>query len=273
MPVLVIADLHLDLWLRAGCDPLASVDPEIWAGLEAVIIAGDLANKPKVSWPHMIRHLGRYVAPERIHLLPGNHDYYYHTLDGDARLAEICAHGGAQFVQKREIVIGGTRFLCGTMWTDFALYGDPASAMRTAEGDMNDYRCIRLASAGYRRIRPSDTAFVHADHRQWLQQRLTVSFPGRTVVVTHHCPHPDLISATNNLINPAYGSDMTALMETYQPDLWLFGHTHQHQEDRVGRTIVRNVSLGYPSEVRGGGEAALLLRGLVETGCLSGDLT
>ncbi|MBS4011473.1 MAG: hypothetical protein KGZ72_12050 [Roseovarius sp.] len=44
MPVLVIADLHLDLWLRAGCDPLASVDPEIWAGLDAVIIAGDLGN-------------------------------------------------------------------------------------------------------------------------------------------------------------------------------------------------------------------------------------
>lgn len=270
MPVLVIADLHLDLWLRAGCDPLTSVDPEVWASLDAVIIAGDLANKPKVSWPHMIRHLGRYIAPERIHLLPGNHDYYYHTLDGDARLAEICAEVGARFVQKGEIVISATRFLCCTIWTDFALYGDPASAMRTAEGNMNDYRCIRLASAGYRRIRPSDTAIVHADHRQWLEERLALSFEGRTVVVTHHCPHPDLISATRGAIDPAYGSNLLGLMEAYQPEDWLFGHTHYHVEAKVGRTLVKNISLGYPGQVPPDEIAKTILRGIVETGSFEG---
>lgn len=272
IPVLVVADLHLDIWLGAKRDPLATIEPDVWGSLDALIVAGDLSNKPKTRWAPLIRHLGLYIAPERIHLFPGNHDYYDHILDGDDRLAKICADAGANFVQESEIVIGDTRFVCCTLWTDFALHGDPANAMRTAQADMNDYRYIRLAGAGYRRIRPSDTALVHTGHRRWIEQRLAMPFPGRTVVVTHHCPHPDLISATNNPTSPAYGSDLSGVIETYQPEAWLFGHTHQNLEEAVGLTTVRNISLGYPGDVRPGDEAAILLRGLIEAVSFPGEL-
>lgn len=137
MPVLVVADLHLDMWLQAGRDPLAALSPDTLGSLDALIIAGDLANKPKTRWPHMIRHLARYVPVERIHLLPGNHDYYDHVLNGDDRLADICAQTGANFVQKSVVVIGDTRLLGCTLWTDFALHGDPVHAMMAAQRDMN----------------------------------------------------------------------------------------------------------------------------------------
>lgn len=271
MPVLVVADLHLDFWLGAKRDPLATIEPDVWGSLDALIVAGDLSNKPKVRWGLLINHLGRYIAPEQIYLFPGNHDYYDFRLDGDDRLAEICANAGAHFSQKLEFVVDDTRFLSCTLWTDFALYGDPAHAMRIAEAGMNDFRYIRLAGAGHRRIRPSDTAFVHMDHRRWLEERLAMPFVGRTVVISHHCPHPDLISATPDLINSAYGSDLCPVIEAYQPDAWLFGHTHKSLEKMVGRTLVRNVSLGYPGEVRPGEEAAILMRGLFETGSSSGQ--
>ena len=271
MSVLAIADLHLDMWLGAQRDPLAAIGADVWASLDALIIAGDLCNKPKVRWTPLINHLGRYIAPERIYLFPGNHDYYDFRLDGDDRLTEICTSAGAHFSQKSEFVVGDTRFLSCTLWTDFALYGDPARAMRIAEAGMNDFRYIRLAGAGHRRIRPSDITFVHTDHRRWLEERLAMSFGGRTVVISHHCPHPDLISATPDLINSAYGSDLCPVIEAYQPDAWLFGHTHKNLEGMVGQTLVRNVSLGYPGEVRQGEEAAILLRGLFETGASSGE--
>ena len=57
MPVLVIADLHLDFWLRVGRDPLAALSSDVLEALDALIIAGDLSNKPKVRWPHMLRHV------------------------------------------------------------------------------------------------------------------------------------------------------------------------------------------------------------------------
>lgn len=272
MPVLVIADLHLDMWLGTQRDPLSTIGQDVWASVDAVIIAGDLCNKPKVRWTPLINHLGRYIAPARIYLFPGNHDYYDFRLDGDDRLAEICTNAGAHFSQKSEFVVGGTRFLSCTLWTDFAVYGDPARAMRIAEADMNDFRYIRLAGAGHRRIRPSDTAFIHTYHRGWIEERLAVPFAGRTVVVTHHCPHPDLIADERRDVDPAYGSDLVPMIRKYQPDAWLFGHTHKNLEEMVGRTLVRNVSLGYPGEVRPGEEAAILMRGLFEAGFSSGEL-
>lgn len=187
MPILAIADLHLDMWLQLGRDPLTALSSDLLGSVDALIIAGDLSNKPKVRWPHMIRHLARYVPAECTQVLPGNQDYYDHVLDGDDRLAEICTEAGANFAQESVIVVGDTRVLSCTLWTDFALHGNPGRAMMAAERDMNHYRYLRL-SAGLRRIRPFDIAYIHADHRVWLEEQLAVPFPGKTVVVTHHCP-------------------------------------------------------------------------------------
>ncbi len=263
MPILVIADLHLDMWLHAGRDPLIALSPNLLSALDGLIIAGDLANKPKVRWPHMIRHLVQYVSAERIHVLPGNHDFYDFILDGEDRLAEICAAEGANFAQKSSIIIGDTRVLCCTLWTDFALHGDPVRAMMVAQRDMNDYRYIRSAGAGFKRIRPSDTSFLHADHQTWLEGQLSTPFPGRTVVVTHHCPHPDLIGERRGDLDAAYGSNLLPMIERFQPDLWLFGHTHWRVEAIVGRTLVKNVSLAYPGQVPVEEEEGILLRGLL----------
>jgi 3',5'-cyclic AMP phosphodiesterase CpdA len=272
MPVLVIADLHLDFWLQDGRDPFASLDPKLLAFLDGLIIAGDMSNKPKVRWPIALKRIGRYVDPARIHVLPGNHDFYDHILDGEDRLAGICAEAGANFLQKSEIVIGDLRFLGCTLWTDFALHGDPSSGMRVAQNGMNDYRYIRIGP-NYRRIRPSDTAFIHAGHRTWLEEQLSVSFPGRTIVVTHHCPHPGLLGAERRDVGPAYASNLVPLIERFQPEAWLFGHTHEHFADaQVGRTRVFNVSLGYPGEVSPEGLSQILLRGLVATPPLAGPV-
>lgn len=86
MPVLVLADLHLDIWLQAGRDPFEALPADVLAALDGLIVAGDLAHKPKVRWPHKIRHIARYIAPDHIHLLSGNHDYHDHVRHGDERL-------------------------------------------------------------------------------------------------------------------------------------------------------------------------------------------
>jgi 3',5'-cyclic AMP phosphodiesterase CpdA len=264
MSILVVADLHLDMWLAEGRDPFADLPGGLLRDLEALIVAGDLSNKPKVRWPRMLAHLARYIAPGRIHVMPGNHDYYDHVLDGDARLAQICAAAGTNFVQQGEIRSGALRVLCCTLWTDFTLSGDVDGAMRAAQARMNDYRHIRLAGQGYRRIRPSDTVQVHAAHRAWLEERLSKPHPGRTLVVSHHAPHPGLLAPGMDELAPAYGSDLSGLMGPAGPDLWFSGHTHHAAETQLGRTRLRNVSLGYPDQVGTGHEARILLRGLIE---------
>jgi predicted phosphodiesterase len=264
MKVLIIADVHFDFWCEAGRDPFQALTHEDWAGVEAVIVAGDLTNKPRVRWKYAIRHIARYIDPGRIHIITGNHDYYDFQIDRDDRLAEIACSEGANLAQKTEILIRGTRFLCCTLWTDFALTGNVTEAQAVARARMNDYRYIRNAGVGYRRIRPSETALIHADHRSWLETRLSQPHAGPTVVVTHHCPHPGLISDVSGDLAPVYGSDLTGLIHRYQPAAWLFGHTHHPGEVLEGRTRVRNVSLGYPDQVPPGAEASIVRRGLID---------
>lgn len=265
MPALVIADLHLDLWIKAGRDPFQACPPETLRNLDALFIAGDLSNKPKARWRRMLEHIGSYVPLERVFITPGNHDFYGHTFDSEDRLEQIATEAGAHFAQKRQVQIGDTRLLCCTLWTDFNLHGDVIGAMQNAQEQMNDYRSIRIAAGGYRRLQPFETRRKHLEHRKWLQSKLSVPFQGKTIVVTHHAPLPKAAGAIHPSLQPAYCSDLREIIERCGAKEWLFGHTHIPAEDEIGDTRIRNVSLGYPNQVPGGQEAHRLLRGWVET--------
>jgi len=141
--------------------------------------------------------------------------------------------------------------------------GDVPGSQRIARERMNDYRYIRHAKAGYRKVRPYETVQIHQEHRAWLEDQLSRPHPGQTVVVTHHCPHPELISEAPTELDPVYGSDLVAMIGRFQPDAWVFGHTHHRLESREGGTLIKNVSLGYPDEVTPGSEGAVLRRGLL----------
>jgi len=268
MKILFVSDLHLDHWLMAGRDPLAAVPQSVWDQVEALFIIGDLSNKPKVRWRPLLEHVGRYVPLDRVFITPGNHDYYDFQLDGDDRLAEIATDAGASFAQKAEVMLGGCRILCCTLWTDFTLAGHReatrAAMMAEAEAQMNDYRYIRIGGEGYRRARPADTARRHADHRAWLEGKLAEPFDGDTIVATHHAPHPDCLAPPVSRLDAAYASDLTSLIGAHAPTAWVYGHTHMPRAFTAGATELRNVSLGYPHQVPETEIAAQLLQGLAK---------
>ncbi len=261
MTILITADLHLDHWARAGRDPFAGILP-VLRDLDALIIAGDLANDPQRSWSWALSRIARLVSPAQIWVIPGNHDYYGATLD-DTALARIARAAGASLAQKRVLTFGTCRLLCCTLWTDFALTGDPEAAMAHAGMGMLDYVRIRRAEGGL--IRPEDTVAIHRDHLDWLTREMAKPWPGQTVIVTHHAPSA-AVSGPISSISPAFASDLDGWIEAHRPDYWFFGHTHRPLSTRIRGTPVVNVSLGYPDEVPEGGEAELLLCGLIFPG-------
>lgn len=135
--------------------------------------------------------------------------------------------------------------------------------MAEARQRMNDYRYIRMQGAKYRKIRPEDTREVHRDHRAWLEAALATPFAGRTVVVTHHGPVPGVADGKTPGLEPTYTSDLTALIDRYRPDTWLFGHTHIPASLQQGQTKIANVSLGYPVHVADDEVAAMVQRALM----------
>ena len=262
MKILVTADLHLDLWQLAGRDPLAAILP-VLGTLDALIVAGDVANDPLRHWPRSLDRIAKLIDPAKVHIVPGNHDYHRWHLGGDARLRALAEAAGMSFAQKAAPEIGKVRFLCCTLWTDYRLTGDPWAAMTMARRAMNDHLLIaRDAGGGF--AAPEDLAAIHSDHLAWLTARIAQPFPGRTVIVTHHGPSPGAAGPIDSL-TPAFCSDLDEWILHHQPDLWLFGHTHRPLAAQVGNTPVVNISLGYPGEVHPGDETRLMLRGLIDT--------
>lgn len=247
--ILVLGDLHLDKWTAAGRDPL-SLMPSGWFGqFDMVIFAGDLVDKPKVRLAPALAQIGTHMPLDRVLVFPGNHCFYDHVLDDEDRLKRIVTEAGATFVQTQRLDLGAARILCCTLWTDL-IHPTTHPDIITAdlERGMNDYRYIRIAGSGYRRAAPSHTRAVHQRHLAWLRAELAQPHDGLTVVVTHHAPILEALGTEKTLAH-AYGSDLRQFIGTMQPDIWLYGHTHQPHETQIGQTNIRNVSLGRPSEL------------------------
>lgn len=131
MRILVTADWHLDFWWRSYRDPFATFR-SVFDGLDALFLAGDLANNPLQNWPRGLEQMARLIDPAKVFILPGNHDYYQWQLDGEQRLKSLVEDAGMRFIQKEALELGGVRFLCCTLWTDFCLSGDRGAAIRQA---------------------------------------------------------------------------------------------------------------------------------------------
>ncbi len=232
--VLVVADLHLDQWKHRGQDPLEGLSPAQWAGLDGLIVAGDLSNAAARKWPRFLARLAGRMDPARIHILPGNHDYYDLRLDEDAPLAALCADHGVNFAQEAEVRIAGQHFLCATLWSDFRLPADPAA--------LTDF--TRISGPTGAALNIADIQRLHQRQLDWLQARLAAC-DGRAMVVTHHVPHPDLL-APGTRAPGAFASDLGALMRRHRPQGWLFGHAHDAQSREIEGVACRNVALGPP---------------------------
>ncbi len=245
MRLLILSDLHHELWREAA----PRIDPAL-SRPDAVILAGDINTGAKaVEWA------ARTFAGLPVLYVHGNHEGYGHNLDEvQQQIQAAClAAGNVHFLNCGEHIIGGVRFLGATMWTDFRLFGDDErqAAMREAEARMTDYKRIRLANKGYRKLRAADTAQFHALHRSWLRKKLAEPFSGKTVVVTHMAP--SMLSVADayseGQISAAYASRLDELAQ--QADLWVHGHMHDSFDYQLGQCRVVCNPCGYMT--RGGG--------------------
>jgi DNA repair exonuclease SbcCD nuclease subunit len=210
-----------------------------------VILAGDIDTGARaIAWADQEF---RWIPTVYVH---GNHEGYGHNLDDVQN--ELRAAAGAtenvHYLNCGEFQTGGVRFLLAALWTDFCLFGDEhrRDAMAAAEQSMNDYRRIRLASFGYRKLRASDTERWHHEQRIWLESKLDEPFAGKTVVVTHMAPSglsvPD--EYTSDIISSAFASNLDpGLVE--KADLWVHGHTHNSSDYQIGKCRVVSNPCGY----------------------------
>ncbi|MET0679989.1 MAG: metallophosphoesterase [Burkholderiales bacterium] len=235
MRIRVLSDLHLE---AAPFDPPA-------APADVVVLAGDIDNGPAgVEWAK-----ARFDAP--VLYVAGNHEPYdgeFHATQ--AALRDAATGSRVQFLDRGETVIGGVRFLGCTLWTDFALVGEAGRklALEKYAAWLVDYRAIRWHD---RQFSVADSTGLHAADRAWLARQLRHPFPGATVVITHHVPHPASIAPrlADHPLNPAFVSNLEDLMGHAR--LWIHGHTHHAFDYTVRGTRVLSNPRGYAGEETG----------------------
>jgi Icc-related predicted phosphoesterase len=117
--------------------------------------------------------------------------------------------------------------------------------------ELNDHRLIRYQEVGgrYGRFTPSHALAEHRLDLAFIRDELAKPHGGSTVVVTHHAPHPQSVQKRHlgDALSPAFVSDLSALIEEYQPELWIHGHDHGSHDYMVGRTRVLANQAGYPT--------------------------
>lgn len=238
-----MSDLHLE-FKQAHFDLLSGQQ-------DVLIFAGDIGLKAKGGEWALAQ--ARRLETPAIYVI-GNHEFYKGSDSrGDMKSVRADLHDLAEtsdgmlaVLDNSSVIIKGVRFLGATLWTDFAVFGDPARAMQTARHELTDYRCI-FTGPGYTRALPSDFLVEHHRSREFLLQAAAEPFKGPTVVVTHHAPHRGSIAGryAQDWLSPAYASDLTEEIETMRPALWIHGHMHLSFRYSVGRTLVLCNPRGY----------------------------
>lgn len=242
MRLLILSDLHLDSWR----DHAPRIDTSV-SKPDIVVLAGDIHTKARgPAWA------AETFAKIPVLYVAGNHEFYGGAIDevGDSIRQECAYYENVHYLDCDQYTFADVRFLGATLWTDFALCSSDhmLSMMLNAHTVMHDYRSIKVAAAGYRKLHPEDTAQLHAAHKGWLERKLAEPFAGSTVVVSHMAPSIRSIDAKDvkKLISAAYASNLDSVVAN--ADIWIHGHLHKSLDYKLGRCRVVANPRGYRSE-------------------------
>lgn len=262
MRIQYASDLHLELYDKSAFQPMLRPVAPVLA------LAGDVGRPDKRTYRDFLQYCSRNWR--NVFVVAGNHEFYNSRHAGNwkhmpptsvdtvhRRLQECEAIArefpNVEFLNRRRVDSDGVAFLGCTLWTDLSEGGAVE-----AERLMNDYRMIAVPGAEGRPepVTPDITSAWHWKDRAWLDSEISVcEEEGRpAIVITHHLPSYDLISARycGNPLNAAFASRADELI---RPPVraWIAGHTHTgahrtwaHDDGSVTLGAVN--PRGYPGE-------------------------
>lgn len=241
MKIITYSDLHLEfgsVWTLPS-----EVDGDV------MILSGDIIVFRDYS--PLDRLLRGWNKP--VLYIPGNHEYYTQSSinheNNKFKTWLENKHSNVKLLLDEGISIDGVNFFGGTMWTDFD--GGNVFSMITAQQQMNDFKLIY--NSDQTPLRPEDTILLHKIFVEKLLNWFNKDLSGPHVVISHTAPviNPST-KFRNSPLWPAFNSlDMIKIIEEYQPELWVYGHTHECDNHIISNTRVISNQLGYPNSLAG----------------------
>lgn len=252
MKIQILSDLHNEFLRNGKFDPLHK-----WSGrlpdtnADIIILAGDIdTGAHGAEWA--INESER-LSKKIIYVL-GNHEYYgcefNHLRD---EIQKLCNGTLVSCLDYGDCIVDNVRFLGATLWTDYNAFSDTLKeqVMQSIENVLADHRKIRFISGGsYNKFKPHHALTQHNIELNWLKKKLSEPFNGKTVIVTHHGPHPvcQHPGFPVNELSAAFHSDLTYMFTEFDINLWVYGHTHANIDELINSTRVISNQAGYPGE-------------------------
>ena len=263
--IVYFSDIHIEIREQEGRIGWTNIHPlglgpdlsAFIAGTDLVVLAGDIGrmqSRRDVSTLRYAEQVADYVGSPVV-VVPGNHEYYRGSFD-DVRDSLLAAPSTQVTVldrgEARYPCAGGVlRILGATLWTDYAVLGDPERDMQLAHLGLEDHRLIRRRDGTP--FLPQDALEQHRLSRTWLAQRLAEQYDGPTLIVTHHLPHSAARSPLHGTtsLSPAFYSDCDDLIAAAAQSkvvAWIFGHHHWSHDIELGGVRLVSAQMGYPGE-------------------------
>lgn len=250
MKIQLLSDLHLEANPHAQFSPAPDAD--------LLVLAGDIGSYqdrtqgPPLAEPdwglQRFSPLPQYASwPVPVLFVPGNHEYDGRDWDETHRaLRATCERLGLIWLEREVWTHGRVRFVGTTLWSDYdALPQHPRDKLYRAA----NFHLQKMATQRHGAL--FDAAAMRElalECQAWLRDALSQPFDGTTVAVTHFAP-------TLHSADPRYGltpgtAAFCNALDGLLPlaDVWMHGHLHCPQDQRVGRCRIVANPLGYASK-------------------------
>lgn len=263
MRVKIVSDFHSCFWAQGNPDKFDRIlnryFPPAPEDYQTVLCcAGDMGTF--ATYASSYKPLFALLSKRFKHVImcPGNHTWY--STAGvwgnekdfwkDKKLPK-----NVHYLDNEFKVIDDVAFISSCMWTDFH-NADPI-AMFEAQRQMNDYQCIKKRNYEVNgvygtvidssRLQPADTVQRFIESYAFIKSALKLHHDKKCVVITHTAPLALSVSEAykGDTLNAAYYSDLSSLLHTYRPLLWVHGHMHDSKDYVFEDTRVLCNPLGY----------------------------
>jgi Calcineurin-like phosphoesterase len=242
----LLSDLHLEFY---GRQRPGLPDAPVWKPTPSdgdkdtvLLLAGDVHVGEKGK-PWIEEMCDRF---QHVVYILGNHEYYNHVWQDILGFwKEYQGPDNFTFLENKTLHLDNVRILGTTMWTKV---DDPFARWRGQQG-MSDYHVILVKGLDgkHRKLNVSDTDAVHVQAANFLKDELAKPWNGTTIVMTHHLPHPVCVHPRfkDSPLNEFFMCDMTYILENFDIDYWVHGHTHDCVDTHVGKTRILCNPMGY----------------------------
>lgn len=239
MKIKLLSDLHLEgrrgYWTKPH--PWSTFNNE-----DVLVLAGDIA----VGTEAVLQAIDYFQTQgfEQIVYTLGNHEYYHHDYGMHGELKTAVKAQGVHFLDCEEIIkIQDVSFFGGTLWTTFD--HDPI-AQAVAKTNINDFRVVKNWT--------TEKCAKESTRQQQFIKLAYEQTEGKKCIVTHFMPAKAAIAerfkvnGIESTLNAYFANGLDDWISTLEDTVWLFGHTHDAMDFKLGNTRLVSNPLGYSNE-------------------------